>query len=100
MAQPSSEYALRAGQKLERELGEQVLSCLKDPEVIEIMLNPDGVLWVERMGRPMARLGSDAPAPGRSRHGHHRRACIRPPSPATIRSSNASCRSTAAASRG
>lgn len=57
MAQPSSEYALRAGQKLERELGEQVLSCLKDPEVIEIMLNPDGVLWVERMGRPMARLG-------------------------------------------
>ena len=57
MAQPSSEYALRAGQKLERELGEQVLSCLRDAEVIEIMLTPDGVLWVERMGCPMARLG-------------------------------------------
>ncbi len=46
MAQPrsTSEYQLRAGQKLERELGGEILSCLKDPEVIEIMLNPDGGL--------------------------------------------------------
>ncbi len=63
MAYPrsTSEHAFRVNQKLERELGEQVLSCLKDPEVIEIMLNPDGVLWVERMGRPMARLGEMPP---------------------------------------
>ena len=52
MALPSSEYALRARQKLERELGGQVLSCLKDPEVIEIMLNPDGVLWVSVCDTP------------------------------------------------
>ena len=58
---PVSEHAVRVGQKLERELGEQVLSCLKDPEVIEIMLNPDGVLWVERTGHPMARLGEIPP---------------------------------------
>ena len=57
----ASEHALRVGQKLERELGEQILSCLKDPEVIEIMLNPDGVLWVERTGHPMARLGEIPP---------------------------------------
>ena len=57
----SNEHAIRVGQKLERELGEQVLGCLKDPEVIEVMLNPDGVLWVERMGRPMARLGEMPP---------------------------------------
>jgi type IV secretion system protein VirB11 len=63
MAQPrsTSEHAARVGQKLERELGEQILSCLKDPRVIEIMLNPDGVLWVERIGHPMARLGSMPP---------------------------------------
>ncbi len=58
---PVSEHAVRVGQKLERELGEQILGCLKDPEVIEIMLNPDGVLWVERTGRPMARLGEIPP---------------------------------------
>ena len=57
----TSEHADRVGQKLERELGASVLGCLKDPEVIEIMLNPDGVLWVERMGRPMARLGEMPP---------------------------------------
>jgi type IV secretion system protein VirB11 len=57
----ASEHSLRVGEKLERELGDLVLGCLKDPEVIEIMLNPDGVLWVERMGRPMARLGEMQP---------------------------------------
>jgi len=57
----ASEHAVRVGQKLERELGEQILSCLRDPEVIEIMLNPDGVLWVERTGHPMARLGEIPP---------------------------------------
>jgi type IV secretion system protein VirB11 len=63
MTQPRSrsEYQLRAGQKLERELGAEILGCLKDPEVIEIMLNPDGGLWVERMGRPMVRLGEMPP---------------------------------------
>lgn len=57
----ASEYASRTSQKLERELGELVTGCLKDPTVIEIMLNPDGVLWVERMGHPMARLGEMPP---------------------------------------
>jgi type IV secretion system protein TrbB len=60
-ARVRSEYQLRVGEKLERELGEQILGCLNDPDVIEIMLNPDGVLWVERMGRPMARLGEMTP---------------------------------------
>ncbi|ADP72014.1 P-type conjugative transfer ATPase TrbB [Rhodomicrobium vannielii ATCC 17100] len=57
----ASEHAVRVGQKLERELGEQILGCLRDAEVIEIMLNPDGVLWVERTGHPMARLGEIPP---------------------------------------
>ena len=58
---PSSEHFSRVSQKLERELGEQILSCLKDASVIEIMLNPDGALWVERFGHPMARLGEIPP---------------------------------------
>ncbi len=47
--------------KLEREFGEQILSCLNDETVIEIMLNPNGVLWVERFGHSMARLGEMSP---------------------------------------
>jgi type IV secretion system protein VirB11 len=58
---PGSEHFLRVSQKLERELGEQILGCLKDASVIEIMLNPDGALWVERFGHPMARLGEIPP---------------------------------------
>ena len=56
-----SEYQLRVGEKLVRELGPLVLGCLDDPEVIEVMLNPDGVLWRERMGHPMERIGEMPP---------------------------------------
>ena len=56
-----SEYQLRVGEKLARELGPLVLGCLDDPEVIEVMLNPDGVLWRERMGHPMERIGEMPP---------------------------------------
>lgn len=55
------EWRRRVCEKLVRELGPVVMTCLDDPEVIEIMLNPDGGLWVERMGRPMERLGEMLP---------------------------------------
>lgn len=34
-------------EKLRRELGPVVLKALSDPDVIEIILNPDGRIWVE-----------------------------------------------------
>jgi type IV secretion system protein VirB11 len=37
----------RLEEKLRRELGEAVLGALLDPDVIEVMLNPDGRLWLE-----------------------------------------------------
>ncbi len=40
----------RITQKLRRELGPTVLRALDDPDIIEIMLNPDGRLWVDRLG--------------------------------------------------
>jgi type IV secretion system protein TrbB len=52
-----SERARRVSEKLRRELGPEICACLADPSVIEIMLNADGVLWVERFGRGMERLG-------------------------------------------
>ena len=37
----------RLDERLRRELGPAVLAALDDPDVIEIILNPDGRLWVE-----------------------------------------------------
>lgn len=47
----------RVGIKLTRELGPVVGMLLEDPSVIEIMLNPNGELWVERLGESMKQCG-------------------------------------------
>ena len=52
------ERSRRVGEKLRRELGEEVSEALDDHRVIEIMLNPDGRLWVERLGEPMKPCGT------------------------------------------
>lgn len=44
--------------KIRRDLGPLIGGLLNDPAVVEIMLNPDGVLWVERQGSPMERVGT------------------------------------------
>lgn len=44
--------------KLRGELGPEILAALDDPSVIEVMLNPDGALWVERLGGKPERCGS------------------------------------------
>lgn len=51
------EFARRIHEKLRRELGPTILSLLGEPDVVEIMLNPDGQLWVERLGQSMASVG-------------------------------------------
>lgn len=43
--------------KLKRELGDQVLRVLDDNLTEDILLNPDGGLWVKRMGYGFARIG-------------------------------------------
>lgn len=44
--------------KLRFELGVDVVSALDDPDVHEVMCNSDGVIWVERRGEGMSRLGA------------------------------------------
>jgi type IV secretion system protein VirB11 len=39
----------RLRDKLRRELGSDVVAALSDPAVVEVMLNADGELWVERL---------------------------------------------------
>jgi type IV secretion system protein TrbB len=43
--------------KLRRELGEQVLQLLCDQLTEDILLNPDGSLWVKQMGQGFSRIG-------------------------------------------
>jgi P-type conjugative transfer ATPase TrbB len=52
----------RAKTKLERDMGPLLMSALNDPKTVEIMFNADGVLWEERLGEPMKRLGTLRPA--------------------------------------
>lgn len=48
----------RARRKLERDMGSDLLAHLHDPKTIEIMLNADGRLWLERLGEPMRCIGT------------------------------------------
>lgn len=47
----------RLHEKLERECGSVVIKALRDPAVIEVMLNPDGKLWVDVAGKGMQFTG-------------------------------------------
>lgn len=47
MSSQTDEATRRLREKLRRELGDQVLRALEDTDVVEILLNPDGNLWVD-----------------------------------------------------
>jgi type IV secretion system protein VirB11 len=56
------EHQYRLETKLKRELGDQVLAQLGDDRTEDVLLNPDGALWVKRMGEGFVHLG-EIPAP-------------------------------------
>lgn len=60
-ARELSEGQLRNHEKLRRECGEVFMSALNDPLTIEIMLNPDGSLWQERLGEDQKQIGTMTP---------------------------------------
>ena len=47
----------RLVRKLQEALGDQLCVALDDPTVVEIMLNPDGKLFIERLGHGIAPAG-------------------------------------------
>ncbi|SCC91905.1 putative conjugal transfer protein TrbB [Thiomonas sp. X19] len=47
----------RQSEALRRAMGAEILTPLEDPQVVEIMLNPDGTLWVDRLGEGMHQTG-------------------------------------------
>ena len=48
----------RGARMLRTALGPEIAAWLEEPSVIEVMLNPDGRLWVDRLGTGIADTGS------------------------------------------
>ena len=53
----NEEYQRRLNSKIVRELGRDIVAALNDDKVIEIMLNTDGRLWIDRLGEGMSCIG-------------------------------------------
>lgn len=50
--------SLRAVEKLKRDLTGVICNALDDPLTVEVMLNPDGTLWQERLGECSCQIGN------------------------------------------
>lgn len=62
----NAEYAERIIVKIRREFGDEILKLLEDQSTIELMLNSDGLLWIERLGENMQCLGEFSQAKAKS----------------------------------
>ncbi|MEO7468800.1 MAG: P-type conjugative transfer ATPase TrbB [Sphingobium limneticum] len=57
-AEPQRQEASRRGARMLRTaLGASIASWLADPAIIEVMLNPDGRLWIDRLGEGISDSG-------------------------------------------
>jgi type IV secretion system protein TrbB len=52
-----TERASRGARMLRTALGSAIADWLDDPAVIEVMLNPDGRLWIDRLGEGISNTG-------------------------------------------
>jgi P-type conjugative transfer ATPase TrbB len=57
-----SEALARGARMLRTALGADVAAWLEDPAVVEVMLNPDGRLWVDRLSEGLADTGEELSA--------------------------------------
>lgn len=53
---------VRAREKLRRDMGAIMIDALADPRTVEIVLNADGRLWLERLGERLRVIGSVTPS--------------------------------------
>ena len=56
------EQRQRYDTKLKRELGDLLLSHLGDPRTEDLLLNPDSVLWIKRLGESFSAIGEMSPS--------------------------------------
>ena len=57
----SNSVATRQTEALRRALGAEILDALEDPRIVEVMLNPDSTLWIDRLGTGMQQIGRIEP---------------------------------------
>jgi type IV secretion system protein TrbB len=62
----SLEPALRLVEKIRRVLGTPICRFLEESGIVEIMLNADGTLWIERLGTGMECIGTMSPSQAES----------------------------------
>ena len=62
----SAEPALRLVEKIRRVLGNTICRFLEEPGVVEVMLNADGTLWLERLTAGMECIGTMQPSQAES----------------------------------
>jgi type IV secretion system protein VirB11 len=53
-----NEVLVRSARMLRTALGSEIAGWLDDPEVVEVMLNPDGRLWIDRLSDGLTATGS------------------------------------------
>jgi P-type conjugative transfer ATPase TrbB len=58
----NSTHKNRLLEKLRRDLGHPILAALADAKTIEVMLNADGLLWQECLGKKMQMIGKMQPS--------------------------------------
>ncbi|MCR4818855.1 MAG: P-type conjugative transfer ATPase TrbB [Fretibacterium sp.] len=56
MSRATDEVTRRNLNKLRREMGEKIRQAMDDTTVVEVMLNPDGKVWTDRLGKGMEYL--------------------------------------------
>jgi type IV secretion system protein VirB11 len=54
-----NEVFVRSARMLRTALGPRIAGWLDDAEVVEVMLNPDGQLWLDRLGAGLQRTGCE-----------------------------------------
>ncbi len=57
-ATPKAEAVTRGARMLRTALGPDIATFLEDPAVVEVMLNPDGRLWVDRLSEGLSETGA------------------------------------------
>jgi hypothetical protein len=82
---PKSEAASRSVRMLRTAMGPAITAWLEDPAVVEVMLNPDGRLWIDRLAEGLADTGKRLAAADGERIvrlvAHHVGAEVHPGSP-------------------
>ncbi len=57
-----SESSLRGARMLRTALGPAIAGFLEDPQIVEVMLNPDGRLWIDRLSEGLSDTGMELSA--------------------------------------